>query len=97
MAKGYTVNVRPEEEFSMDDALHGMRNTAFPGDPNRVGLIEVMKRIPAKHRRAAFEAAIQEIEEKERRATLERALREKVETLSCDELERLIKAADSVA
>jgi hypothetical protein len=78
------------EEFDMDTALHG---EAFAGGPARVGLVDVLKRIPIKHRKAASDAAIQEINAAERRASLEQALKDKVKIMSNDELEQFLKSA----
>jgi hypothetical protein len=75
------------EEFDMDVALHG---EAFAGGPARVGLVDVLKRIPREHREAVVDAAIQEIDAAERRALLEQALKDKVNAMSSDELERFI-------
>jgi len=77
------------QEFDMDVALHG---EAFAGGPARVGLVDVLKRIPREHRNAIVDAAIQEIDAAERRASLEQALKDKVNAMSCDELERFINS-----
>jgi hypothetical protein len=81
---------REQEEFDMDVALHG---EALAGGPARVGLVEVLKRVPREHRRAVFDAAIQEIDGAERRASLEQALKDKVAGMSSDELEQFLKGA----
>jgi hypothetical protein len=82
---------RRREEFDADDrevALHGA------GGPASIGLVDVLKRIPTKHRKAACDAAIQEIDAAERRASLEKALKDKVNAMSTDELEHFLKSAD---
>jgi hypothetical protein len=83
-----TVQLREPEEFDMDVALHG---EAFAGGPARVGLVDVLKRIPREHRQDAIEAAVQEIDEAQRRQTLEQALKDKVAAMSSDELEQLLR------
>jgi len=82
--------LREPEEFDMDTALHG---EAFVGGPARVGLVDVLKRIPIEHRKAASDAAIQEINAAERRESLEQALKDKVKAMSNDELEQFLGSA----
>jgi hypothetical protein len=78
------------KEFDTDKALHGDLS-AFANDPERVGLIEVLKRIPTEHRQTLFEAAIRQIAAEERRQTLHAALMDKIDAMSENEIEQFLK------
>jgi hypothetical protein len=92
MVKQQVVRITaPTEQFDLETALHGKSARLLSGDPTGIGLVAVLKGIPATHRKAAFQAAIREIDEAERRASLEQALRDKVEAMSSDEFERFIE------
>jgi hypothetical protein len=91
MAKQQVASITaPTERFDLETALHGKSGRSLPGDPTGIGLVAVLKGIPAKHRQAVFEAAIQEIDEAEQRASIEQVLRDKVSAMSSDEFERFI-------